>query len=44
MSATEIYDRFYDKMSEKELNELIDLINDVPYSGLSPELRKNNTD
>ena len=26
MSATEIYDRFYDKMSEKQLNELLDLI------------------
>lgn len=24
MSATEIYDRFYDKMTEKQLNELLE--------------------
>lgn len=28
MSATELYDRFYDKMSEKQLNDLLDLIDE----------------
>lgn len=30
MSANEIYDRLYDKMSEKDLDELLDLINEKP--------------
>lgn len=44
MSATEVYDRFYDKMSEKQLNELLELIEDKPGSGIEPELRKTNMD
>ena len=44
MSATEVYDRFYDKMTEKQLNELLELIDDRPYSGTTPELRKTNMD
>ena len=44
MSATEIYDRFYDKMTERQLNELLELIEDKPGSGIEPELRKTNMD
>lgn len=44
MSATEIYDRFYDKMSEKQLNELLELIDEKPGSGMTPELRKTSLD
>lgn len=44
MSATEIYDRFYDKMTEKQLNELLELIDDRPHSGTTPELRKTSID
>lgn len=42
MSATELYDRFYDKMSEKQLNDLLDLIDEKP--GTSPEIRKTSMD
>lgn len=44
MSATEIYDRFYDKMTERQLNELLEYIEDKPGSGIEPELRKTNMD
>lgn len=44
MSATEIYDRFYDKMTEKQLNELLELIEDKPGAGITPEIRKSNMD
>lgn len=44
MSATEIYDRFYDKMSEKDLNELLFMIDDVSRGGIDPELRKSSLD
>lgn len=44
MSATEVYDRFYDKMTEKQLNELLELIDDRPYSGTTPPLRKSSFD
>ena len=44
MSATEVYDRFYDKMTEKQLNELLELVEDKPGSGIEPELRKTNMD
>ncbi|MGM9533275.1 hypothetical protein [Intestinibacter sp.] len=27
MSASEIYDRFYDKLSERQLNDLLDIVN-----------------
>ncbi len=44
MSATQIYDRFYDKMSEKQLNELLDLIEEKPGSGMAPTIRKTQLD
>jgi len=44
MSSTEIYDSLYDKMTEKQLNDLLDMMEDAPYSGLNPEMRKNNMD
>lgn len=44
MSATEIYDRFYDKMSERQLNELLELINQRPGAGNNPEIRKTSID
>lgn len=44
MSATEIYDRFYDKMSEKQLNELMEMIDDERRTGLNPEVRKTSLD
>lgn len=44
MSATQIYDRFYDKMSEKQLNELLEMIEDTQRAGLDPELRKSSLD
>lgn len=44
MSATEIYDRFYDKMSERQLNELLELIGQRPGAGNNPEIRKTSID
>lgn len=44
MSATEIYDRLYDKMSEKQLNELLELMEDSAKGGINPELRKTSLD
>ena len=44
MSATEIYDRFYDKMSERQLNELLELIDQRPGAGNNPETRKTSID
>lgn len=44
MSATEIYDRFYDKMSERQLNELLELIDQRPGAGNNPEIRKTGID
>lgn len=44
MSATEIYDRFYDKMSERQLNELLELIDQRPGAGNNPEIRKTSVD
>lgn len=32
LAYTEVYDRFYDKMDEKQLNELLDIINQSPQS------------
>ena len=43
MSATEIYDNFYDKMTEKQLNELLELIEDKP-GGRSARLGKSSLD
>lgn len=44
LSATEIYDRFYDKMTEKQLNELLDMMEDGTRGGLNPEVRKTSLD
>lgn len=44
MSATEIYDRFYDKMSERQLNEILELIDQRPGAGNNPEIRKTSID
>lgn len=44
MSASEVYDRLYDKMSEKQLNELLDKVNDGSRGGMNPELRKSALD
>ena len=44
MSAPEIYDRFYDKMSEKQLNELLAMVEDYHREGFTPELRKTSMD
>lgn len=44
MSAAQIYDRFYDKMSEKQLNQLLQLIEDTSRVGINPEVRKTSLD
>lgn len=44
MSAAEIYDRFYDKMNEKQLNQLLDMIDQKPGSGMSPYIGKSSLD
>lgn len=44
MSATDIYDRFYDKMSEKQLNELLEMVEDGSRHGSNMEMRKTSMD
>jgi len=44
MSATDIYDRFYDKMSESDLNTLLEMTEDIGRGGINPEVRKTGTD
>lgn len=44
MSVTEIYDRFYDKMSEKQLNELLEMMEDTSIGGINPPVRKTSMD
>lgn len=44
MSPTEIYDRFYDKLSEKQLNDLLDLIDMKPGVGAHPQMKKSALD
>lgn len=44
MSATEIYDRFYGKMTEKQLNELLEIVDDASRAGVNPEMRKTSLD
>ena len=44
MSVTEIYDRLYDKMSEKQLNDLLDMMDDSSKGGITPEVRKTSLD
>lgn len=42
LSATEIYDRFQDKLSEKQLNDLLDIIDQKP--GANMTMKKNSID
>lgn len=44
LSVTDIYDRYYDKLSEKQLNELLDLMSDSAKGGVNPEVRKTSLD
>ncbi len=44
MSSTELYDRFYDKLSEKQLNELLELMDEKPGGVNNPEMRKTSID
>jgi len=44
LSATEIYDRFYDKMEEKDLNELLEIIEDRSGAGSDIPIKKSNLD
>lgn len=44
MSATDIYDRFYDKMTEKQLNQLLEMVDDATKHGINPEVRKTSLD
>lgn len=44
MSLTEVYDRLYDKMSEKQLNELLGMMDDRSKGGVTPEVRKTSLD
>ena len=40
MSVSNAYDMFYDKLSEKQLNQLIQMAEDGTRGGIEPELRK----
>lgn len=44
LSATDIYDRYYDKLSEKQLNQLLDMMEDGAKGGINPEVRKTSMD
>lgn len=44
LSVTDIYDRYYDKLSEKQLNKLLDLMSDSAKGGVNPEVRKTSLD
>lgn len=44
LSATDIYDRYYDKLSEKQLNQLLDMMDDTSKGGFNPEVRKTSFD
>lgn len=44
LSATDIYDRYYDKLSEKQLNQLLDMMDDTSKGGFNPEVRKTQLD
>lgn len=44
LSVTDIYDRYYDKLSEKQLNDLLDLMSDSAKGGVNPEVRKTSLD
>lgn len=44
MSVTELYDRLYDKMSEKQLNQLLEMMDQASKGGINPEVRKTSLD
>lgn len=44
MGPSEIYDRFYDKLDEKQLNRLLDLIDAKPGVGNYPRMEKSELD
>ena len=44
MSVTELYDRLYDKMSEKQLNQLLEMMDQASNGGINPEVRKTSLD
>lgn len=44
MSVTELYDRLYDKMSEKQLNQLLEMMDQTSKGGINPEVRKTSLD
>lgn len=44
MSVTELYDRLYDKMSEKQLNQLLDMMDQASKGGINLEVRKTSLD
>lgn len=44
LSVTDIYDRFYDKLSEKQLNQLLDMVDGTSKGGFNPEVRKTSLD
>lgn len=44
LSVTDIYDRYYDKLSEKQLNDLLEMMSDVSKGGINPEVRKTSMD
>lgn len=44
MSVTELYDRLYDKMSEKQLNQLLDMMDQASKGGINHEVRKTSLD
>lgn len=44
MSATELHDRLYDKMTEKQLNQLLDMMDEGAKTGFNPEVRKTELD
>lgn len=44
MSSTEVYDRLYDKMSEKQLDQLLELMDDASKGGITPKLGKTSLD
>ena len=37
MSWSQIYDQFYDKLDEKQLNELLEIVDQKPTSGFGPD-------
>lgn len=44
LSVTDIYDRYFDKLSEKQLNQLLEMMEDTSRGGINPETRKTSLD